>query len=117
MPGAPVPLPPPGVVAMTGPAVAALPTVNRKPTKKMKKFNWNKLPVNRAHSSQGQTVWDRVQQVQSQKHQGTALDHSAVETLFAQQQVEKKVKKKEEKKKDNAVVSQMFASLLATSVV
>jgi hypothetical protein len=89
---------------MTGPAVAALPTIKRKPTKKMKKFNWNKLNANRIRNPQGQTVWDVVGQVQAQKHGGTAIDYEAVETLFCQQQIAKKDKKKDEKKKESTVV-------------
>ncbi len=70
----------------------------------MKKYNWSKLPPNRAYSREGQTIWDRVVQVQSQKHQGIAVNFEEIEKLFSQLQVVKKDKKKDEKKKANAIV-------------
>jgi hypothetical protein len=103
-PGAPAPPPLPGIV-ITGSPLAALPVVqSRKPSKKMKKFNWSKLAKNKVHSSNGQTVWDRVQQVQAQKHQGTKVDFDEIEALFSQPQRVQKEKKKEEKKNTPAVV-------------
>eukprot|EP00118_Oscarella_pearsei_P020704 m.225838 g.225838 ORF g.225838 m.225838 type:complete len:1192 (+) comp40023_c1_seq2:2428-6003(+) len=101
-----VPPPPPfGGFAMAGPAVARPAPLTRKPTKKMKKFNWAKLKPNNVRNPNGQTVWERVQQIQVEKQKGECrVNFDAIEMLFCQQEIKKKDAKKE-KKKESAVVN------------
>jgi hypothetical protein len=122
VPGVPAPPSPPGAV-ITG-AVDVLPIAvtalaasqTPMPAKKMKKFNWSKLAHNRVQSASGQTVWDRVLQVQALKHQGTQVDFEEIENLFSQPQTAKKEKKKEEKKKGNVVVFVQLFDLTDTQM-
>ena len=89
---------------MTGPAVARPAPLTRRPTKKMKKFNWAKLKTNNVRNPKGQTVWERVQRIQVEKQKGSVcVNFDAVESLFCQQEIKKKDEKKEKKKGSSVV--------------